>query len=136
MNHTDVEQNRIAATIRNQFGAGAMFMVGAKCLVYGEDENGKVYLQFKFMRNAVKATHCRITLDEGTDTYTMTFLKVRNPSTKALLTKTTEEIVEMAKPKTVKEVKGVYCDTLTSTFRDITGLEIVMPMFVNSFLRR
>lgn len=132
MIHTNEEQERIANTIRSQFGRGSLFMVGAKCLVYGEDDKGMVFLQFKFMRNAVKATHCRITLDEGTDTYTMTFLKVRTPSTKALLNKSTEEIVALATPKVVKEIKEVYCDTLASTFREVTGLETCMPRFVSS----
>jgi len=53
-----------------------------------------------------------VTLNEW-DTYDLTFQRFRggrNPSI-----------------KTIHERHNVYCDELQSTFRDVTGLEVIMP---------
>ena len=61
---------RVAKEIQRQIGEGALYMMGAKDLIGGDD-----YLTWKIGRNAKGVTHIKVTLDP-TDTYTVEFIKV------------------------------------------------------------
>lgn len=117
---------QIAQTILDQLG-GRRFaaMTGARNLIAldaseGEpanDEHGipAVHprvggLCFQIGRfSGVKTTHVRISLTPD-DEYDMEFLAIRG-----------------TKIKTIREVRGVYCDQIEEIFRDATGLETRMP---------
>ena len=119
------ENQKIASIILQQLG-GRRFvtMTGARCLV--AINNG---LRFK-------ANMVSIVL-RGDDTYTMTFLYVRNPPNPySLLAKyigrgmdpvtVQRKIKQQSDPdkmvQTLKEYKGIYCDQLEELFRDYTKL--------------
>lgn len=126
------ENQVIANEILKQLG-GKRFvaMTGARCLV--AINNG---LRFRFGRNGSKANMVSIVL-RGDDTYTMTFLYVRNPPNPySLLAKylgrgmdpvtAEKKIKQQSDPdkmvQTLKEYKGIYCDQLEELFRDYTKL--------------
>lgn len=89
----------VANTIREQLGRKALFMIGAKDLVGSENS-----LSFRIGRNEKGVTHIRIVLDPS-DTYTLTFLRVRGLSVKE-----------------VSSISFVYADQLRSTIETNTGL--------------
>lgn len=94
----------VAKTILAQLGGPRfMAMTGAKNML-GSETDGT--LQFRLPARLAKdgITAVRVKL-EPTDTYTVTFFKVRG-----------------AKVATVAEVENVYCDTLRAVFEDKTGL--------------
>ena len=99
----------VAATIAEQIGRAALFMIGAKYLTASTRNGGREGLQFKIMRNTAGITHVWVTLDPD-DTYTVSFLKVRK------LTQTL-----------VSESSGIYADQLCGVIREATGLETRMP---------
>lgn len=88
----------IARTIRDQIGNKALYMLGAKNLVGGEN-----FLQFK-IRGSQTVNMIKITLDPS-DTYTMEFFKVRVPNCKL-----------------VKVIHGAYWDDLNRNIEQVTGL--------------
>lgn len=90
----------VAETILAQLGGNQFLaMTGAKNLLGGERE-----LQMKLGRGATNGiTHLRVVLD-ASDTYTVTFLKVRG-----------------VKVSTVAELSGVYADSLREVFTARTG---------------
>lgn len=90
----------IANTIATQIGNKALFMIGAKQLAAGSN-----YLQFKIGRNAKNINMIRVTLDHGTDTYTLDFMKVRKFEHKIMST-----------------YDGVYSDSLCKFIESETGL--------------
>lgn len=99
--HQSQQNKIIAETILSQLGGSKFIaMVGAYNLMY--DKNALV---FKF-KGSSKATACMITLDLGTDTYIMKFVKVMG-----------YEI------KNVAEIDDVYCDNLQHVFTSVTGLD-------------
>jgi len=87
----------VAKEIASQIGKKALFMIGAKDLVGGDD-----FLLFRFM-GSNKFNYLKIELTVMDD-YTMTFMKIRNCET-------------IAK----KIVNGVYCDML-GVIEEQTGL--------------
>ncbi len=126
------ENQQIANVILQQLG-GRRFvaMTGARCLV--AIDNG---LRFRIGRNGSRANMVSIVL-RGDDTYTMTFMYVRNPPNKCtLLMKylgrgmepetALRKIEQQSDPdkmvQTLKEYKGIYCDQLEELFRDFTKL--------------
>lgn len=90
----------VAETILAQLGGRKfILMTGAKNLVGGERELG-----MKLGSGAQKGiTHLRIVLD-ASDTYTVTFLRIRG-----------------AKVSTVHEATGVYAENLRDVFTAHTG---------------
>lgn len=83
-------------------GVGRLIaMTGAKNFLY--DTNS---LTFKLGAGATnKATHCTVKLDRATDTYAVTWHKVRGTKL----------------PVVVGESEMVYCDSLRRTFETATG---------------
>jgi hypothetical protein len=95
--------NAVAQNILQQLGGNRFaLMTGAKNFVYGEN-----MLQFKlpsnFARDGINAV--RVTLT-AMDDYSVEFFKVRGVA---------------SKPIAYRE--NVYCDTLQSTFKAVTGLD-------------
>ena len=86
------ENQQIASIILQQLG-GRRFvaMTGAKCLV--AIDNG---LRFRIGRNGSKANMVNIVL-RGDDTYTMTFLYVRNPHDVPVCEKPAQPILSAGK---------------------------------------
>lgn len=98
----------IANEILRQLG-GRKFsaMTGAKNFV-GSADSLSFRIPGNITRNRINAV--RITLDAD-DTYSVRFMAIRGT--------------------TIKEVSchsGIYCEALTSLFRDATGLETRMPV--------
>lgn len=89
----------VANTIIQRIGRRALYMIGAKDLVGGNN-----YLAFKVMRNAKGISGIRITLD-ASDTYTVEFLKFSK-----------------CEVKTVSQFEGVYFDQLRDLIESETGL--------------
>ena len=109
----NAERKQIADTILHQLGGKRfVIMTGAKDIAYGA--NGE--LQFKIPTR--KVNYVKISLDKGTDTYTMTFFKTlsTNEICKRIQAKRTDLI------DTVKTVDMVYCDMLQDVFTSNTGL--------------
>jgi hypothetical protein len=94
---------QVANTILQQIGGGALFMIGAKDKFAVNDKFGGV--QFKTMRTAKGfANFVKIVLD-ASDTYTMTFKRIRGTSVQE-----------------VAEVSDVYFDMLRPMIEKYTGL--------------
>jgi hypothetical protein len=100
-----------ANEIARQIGNRAFFMMGAKNLMATEHE-GKAALTFKIARNDNGVTHVRVVL-EPSDTYTVQFLKVRNPSARSA-----------GGIFTVSEADMVYSDSLNTCIEAHTGLRL------------
>lgn len=94
----------IAATIRDQIGSRALYMIGAKNLV--ATEKG---LTFKIGRNGNGVTHVQIELDEGADLYDVTFLRIHG-----------------TKVTTKDETTGAYADMLRDLIERATGLAVTL----------
>jgi hypothetical protein len=90
----------VAETIRKQIGHSALYMMGAKNLLAGDD-----YLSFQIF-GCKHVSHIRITL-EGTDTYKIEFIKIRG--------------YNMTTPATTC---GVYCDAINGIIEAETGLTL------------
>ncbi len=90
--------NEVGQTIAKQIGHSAFTMLGAKDIL--SIEQG---LQFK-IRGSAKVNTIRIVLD-ASDTYTVTFLKIRGTTIKA-----------------IREFDNTYCDQLEELFNEVTGL--------------
>jgi hypothetical protein len=94
---------QVAKTILEQLGGNRFaMMTGAKNFVGSADS-----LSFKLPSNFAKSgiNFVRVTLDPS-DTYTVKFLKIRG-----------------AKVTEIETREMVYCDTLQSTFKAVTGLD-------------
>lgn len=89
----------IATTIRDQLGRKALYMIGAKQLLAGDD-----YLQFKIGRNAGRWSKIRIRLN-GRDLYDFTFFRIRKMEVTA-----------------EKHIDDIYCDQMLQTIRSETGM--------------
>lgn len=89
----------VANTIIQQIGRRALYMIGAKNLVGGNN-----CLSFKIMRNANGISGIRVTLD-ASDTYTVEFLKIRKYEVKV-----------------ASQFEGVYFDQLRDLIESETGL--------------
>lgn len=98
--------NTVASIILDQIGHGALVMIGAKNILYGDN-----HVQMKIGRNAKSVTHITVTLKED-DTYTTTFTRV--PSLK--------QLIRGQSVKTLAEVDGVYFDQLRPVIEKHTGL--------------
>jgi hypothetical protein len=94
-----------AKEILNQLGGNKFIVMTGTKVKYFDENNGNVSLTMELTRNKAKAKYLIVTLD-ATDTYTMEFSKFTKDYTKVVC----------------KNVKGVYCEQLQSTFTDITGL--------------
>jgi hypothetical protein len=94
----------IARTIQQQIGGSALFMLGAKDLLAGEN-----YLTFK-IRGCKTVSHIRVTL-EPTDTYKMEFIKVQ------MATVRRDHKVEVVAIET-----DVYAENLNALIEKHTGL--------------
>lgn len=81
-------------------------MTGSTHVHAGEEKAEFIFKGFR------KANVCRIELDRSTDTYVMTFLKIRKG---ALIP--------------VEKFEEIYCDSLKSTFEGYTGLTLTVPRF-------
>ena len=90
----------VATEIANQIGNMTFTMLGAQNLVGSETG-----LTFK-IRGSKKVSHVKVELDEGSDLYNMTFLKIRG----------------VQPVKTVAEHEGIYSDMMHSIIEDETGL--------------
>jgi hypothetical protein len=90
---------KVAQTIAKQLGRRALFMIGAKNLVAGEDRLG-----MKLGRNAGRWSHLSIVLN-GLDLYDFTFYKFYN-----------------CKVIREKTVPNVYCDMMHQVIETETGL--------------
>ena len=90
----------IANIIRQQIGSKALYMLGAKNLVGGEN-----FLQFA-IRGSRKVNHLVVALDPS-DTYTIKALKITQHGLKI---------------KEVSEENGIYCDMLHKSIERQTGL--------------
>ena len=102
----------IAGTILEQLGGNKFIaMTGASHFV--SDGNT---LRMTLPKNGSKANRLYITLDEGTDTYTMHFFRYTSPrmNTKTF-TFTSEKVKE------IYETSGVYFDQLQPIFTSVTG---------------
>lgn len=108
-----MDEEIVAATIRQHLGGSFERMTGAKNFLYGTNSKQETYLIFAlpaksgFTKNGINRV--RITLN-ASDTYTMQFFRVRE-------FKITE----------IKEINDVYCDQLRELFTENTGLATVMP---------
>lgn len=101
-------QAAVANTILNQIGKKALFMIGAKGIVFYSEGFGG--MAFKTMRvPSSYANHIKIMLDED-DTYTMKFSRMWGLSRKLIC-----------------EEKGVYCDMLHLMIEKYTGLTTTLP---------
>jgi len=89
----------IAKEIANQIGNKALYMIGAKQLVAGEN-----FLMFKIGRNAKGVNKVKITLN-SMDTYDVEFLSVRGVNCKLK-----------------SEERGIYNDMLRGAIERNTGL--------------
>lgn len=89
----------VADTIRNQIGAKALFMIGAKNLIAGEN-----YLSFRIGKNSKRVSYIKITLN-GLDLYDMEFINIRKYQF-----------------KTLSKVEDVYFDKLNTIIESNTGL--------------
>ena len=99
----------VANAIVAQLGNAALNMIGASNLCGDTDS-----LTFKLMRNAVGATHIRITLKDD-DTYTVEFISCRGYK---IATKATDE--------------GVHADQLHAVIESRTKLSLRMPVVFNA----
>ena len=89
----------VAKEITNQIGRKALFMIGAKNYAY--DNN---MIVFKIMRNSMKVSHIRITLNVM-DLYDVEFLNCRAGNV-----------------KTISEENGIYDNMLKGAIERNTGL--------------
>lgn len=104
----------ISTTILNQLtqsrnGSSRLgVMIGAHTFLYGVDDEGRVYVTFKWkMRGSKnKSNYCKIIL-EKTDTYLMEFYSIRG-----------------LKCTIKSEIGYVYCDQLKSVFEHETGFAL------------
>ena len=115
----------VAMTILSQMGGVGRIqaMTGAKNFAYF-DEKGVKGVSFNFPNRGNKPNFVKITLDEGTDTYTVEFGKKKPISWKRM-----EKIAEAGRdPKAedfytkLSEHTGVYWDMLKELFEKNTGL--------------
>ena len=104
-----------AEEIKRQIGSGAMFMIGAKNVAKGHNEDGAEYLSFKIGRNSKGVTYVKVTLNAN-DEYDVEFGKVGRGS--------------RANPgptyKVVNNVDGIQVDQLHETIEQNTGLYLSM----------
>lgn len=109
-------QTEVHKIILQQLGGNKfLVMTGSKNLGYSSQENN--YLSMKLTANKLKAQYLKIVLNAD-DTYTMIFSKVKKEYEKIGNFKfcTNETTI------IIKEINGVYCDTLQETFTENTGL--------------
>ena len=98
---TKEERKQIADTILQQLGGGKFIaMTGAKNFAFGETGE----LTFRIGRNSTQCNCVKVALDPS-DTYTMTFIKIRKYEAKEM-----------------KAISGLYNDMLQSEFTSFTGL--------------
>lgn len=90
----------IANTIRQQIGSKALYMLGAKDFVGGQN-----FLQFT-IRGSRKVNRLVVTLD-ALDTYTVKALKITQHGLKI---------------NEVSQEKGIFCDILHASIERQTGL--------------
>ncbi|MCK5607528.1 hypothetical protein KAR91_36935 [Candidatus Pacearchaeota archaeon] len=104
-----------AEEIRKQIGSGAMFMMGAKNVGKGHNEDGTEYLSFKIGRNSKGVTYVKVTLNVN-DEYDVEFGKVGRGS--------------RANPgptyRVLNNVNGIQADQLHETIEQNTGLYLSM----------
>lgn len=106
--YSDFELQQIAETIRvHQIGRQACAMIGAHEFVYGLDtkEGAGPFLRFR-IKGCRRVSIIKVTLNPS-DTYTMTFLKVRGMDVRI-----------------IEELDGLYADQLRSTIESVTGLAV------------
>ena len=92
-------EGRVAETIRKQIGNKALFMMGAKNLVAGDD-----YLSFRIGRNSKGINYIKITLNRM-DLYNIEFGAIRGMDYKVKY-----------------EAKDVYVDMLHNVIENHTGM--------------
>lgn len=97
---------QIAATIRDQIGPQAMFMLGATNLMHGTSLDG-TYLQFQ-VRGSKVANRVKVTLCAD-DLYEVRFYKCRGPQ--ALL---------------VQTARGIQADQLKNLLGQVLRLDVTL----------
>ena len=129
MNTMKSHEQEVAETILAQLGGkGFIVCTGSKNFACGKDEKGNPYLRFKLCDlrpylpgKKVRPNLCRITLDEGADTYTVKFEYFKDQTVR-FNHKTFETKVIPGKRETTYEKSDVYCDELQNVFEQQTGL--------------
>ena len=118
--------NEVAEEILNQLGGREFVAVtGVKSLSTDNGDNLKMTLP----KNMSGANRLEITLDYGTDTYTMRFYKYTPFKVKVSHNRQTAEVI----PENVKEIRlfsDVYCDQLQGIFTEVTGFDTRMPRII------
>ena len=118
--------NEVAEEILNQLGGREFVAVtGVKSLSTDNGDNLKMTLP----KNMSGANRLEITLDYGTDTYTMRFYKYTPLKVKVSHNRQTAEVI----PENVKEIRlfsDVYCDQLQGIFTEVTGFDTRMPRII------
>lgn len=74
----------VANIIREQIGHKALYMIGAKNLIGSENS-----LTFRIMRNEMKVTYIKVTLN-GNDYYDVDFFKMKRDYTKVYISQHTD----------------------------------------------
>lgn len=101
--NTTIEHTEVAEIIRQQIGAKALFMIGAKNLTSYPDKRGG--LAFKTMPTTTgKANFVKVLLCDS-DTYQMTFLRISGRNVKEIAV-----------------LEDVYADQLNAMIEAQTGL--------------
>lgn len=105
------EYRGVAEEIKNQIGRQAFFMMGAKNMSKGHNEDGTEYLSFKVGRNSKSVTHIKVSLNAN-DEYDIEFGKIGRGS--------------MVAPgptyKVMNKVSGIQADQLHEAIEGNTGL--------------
>ena len=118
--------NEVAEEILRQLGGREFVAVtGVKSLSTDNGDNLKMTLP----KNMSGANRLEITLDYGTDTYTMRFYKYTPLKVKVSHNRQTAEVI----PENVKEIRlfsDVYCDQLQGIFTEVTGFDTRMPRII------
>ncbi len=114
MRVSNEERLAVVNTMIQQMGGQRVLvmMIGAKNFVHSVDEEGNVFLTFKHMKGLQGINCNRITL-KGDDTYTVQYMKTHGTSC-----------------KTIEERSMMFFDDLVPFFREVTGLEIIVPRIV------
>jgi len=92
----------IASTIIDQLPRAAFTMMGARDLI--DTGTG---LKWRVGRNSKRVTHVMVTLDQGTDTYTVATYRITKHGVNVVL---------------LSDIRGVYVDALRVTIENATGL--------------
>jgi hypothetical protein len=113
--YSDEEARQISSEILNQLGGNKFLtmVVKDRTIRFGENRKGNIYIVVKLIKNKIKATELKVTLN-GLDLYDMEFIR-QYPLT-------LDNIMKGKTLEVLKVIEDLYFDQLIEVFERETAL--------------